>query len=73
VIVANPPGDDAFVALVTAIVDAGIDTPEALQAELRTRYPLAVVRPRELSGEHRRLWYAYRDGRWQPITDEETR
>jgi hypothetical protein len=71
VIVANPSDDDAFTAHVAMLVDDGVETPEALQLQLRRRYPLAVVRPRDLSGEARRLWYVYREGRWVAIGDGE--
>ena len=48
----------------------------ALQAALRVRYPDAVVRARELSGEFLEIWYVYRDGHWtrsRPREPGETR
>jgi hypothetical protein len=63
-LIINPPSDTAFVrACHAAVVDADSD-PGRLQEALRLRYPDAVVRPRELSGETIIVWYVYRDGRW---------
>jgi len=63
-LIINPPSDTAFVsACQEAVVDADSD-PARLQEALRLRYPAAVVRPRELSGETIIVWYVYRDGRW---------
>ena len=36
--------------------------------KLRERYPLAVVRPRDLSSERTAVWYVYREGSWVPST-----
>jgi hypothetical protein len=63
-IVANPPGDRQFRALIDACLLSGATRPEDLEAVLRTRYPLAVVRPRELAGERTTVWYVYREGHW---------
>ena len=63
-LIINPPSDAGFVsACQAAVVDADAD-PTRLQDALRLRYPEAVVRPRELSGETITVWYVYRDGRW---------
>jgi hypothetical protein len=43
---------------------SGGQSPEELQAILRTRYPDAVVRQRGLAGERLDVWYVYRDGHW---------
>jgi hypothetical protein len=64
VIVANPPGDRQFRALIDAGLVSGARQPEDLEALLRVRYPRAVVRPRELAGERTPVWYVYREGRW---------
>jgi len=64
VIVANPPGDRRFLALIRAELRSGAALPEQLKAILRTRYPLAIVRPRELAGERIAVWYVYREGHW---------
>jgi PAS domain-containing protein len=40
-------------------------TPEELERRLRLIFPRAVVRDRNLSGEHP-AWYVYRDGQWRP-------
>jgi hypothetical protein len=64
VIVANPAGDRQFRSLIDAGLLSGASRPEELEAILRTRYPLALVRPRELAGERTPVWYVYREGRW---------
>jgi hypothetical protein len=64
VIVANPAGDREFRALVNAGLISGARFPEELEAVLRTRYPNAIVRPRELAGEQSTVWYVYREGHW---------
>ena len=63
-IVANPAEDRPFRAFIDAGLLSGIRSPEELEAILRTRYPLAVVRPRELAGERTPVWYVYREGHW---------
>lgn len=63
-IVANPAEDRPFRAFIDAGLLSGIGNPEELEAILRTRYPLAVVRPRELAGERTPVWYVYREGHW---------
>jgi hypothetical protein len=37
-----------------------------LERRLRTSYPSAVVRPRDLANEPFVVWYVYRDGHWVP-------
>jgi hypothetical protein len=64
VIVANPAGDRRFRAQIDAGILAGARSPDTLEAILRTRYPNAVVRPRELAGERVPVWYVYREGHW---------
>jgi hypothetical protein len=59
----NPSSDYGFRQLVHSVMGM-VDDPAALQTMLRLRYPLAVVRARELSGERYKSWYVYRDGRW---------
>jgi hypothetical protein len=63
IIVANPPGDRPFRDLIETAL-AGTWRPEDLEAMLRSRYPNAVVRRRELAGERTDVWYVYRDGHW---------
>ncbi|MEA2519852.1 MAG: hypothetical protein QOF49_1932 [Chloroflexota bacterium] len=63
-LVLSPPDDDAFRATAEGLLRSGIDGPGALQAGLRRTYPAALVRPRELAGEHIEMWYVYRDGHW---------
>jgi hypothetical protein len=63
-LVLNPRNDAAFVAFAEAALARGATTPEAFQDRLRERYPLAVVRQRELASEPFTIWYCYRDGRW---------
>ena len=64
VIVANPANDRQFRALIDAGMLSGARSPEELEAILRTRYPLTIVRPRELAGERTPVWYVYREGHW---------
>jgi hypothetical protein len=63
-IVANPPDDAEFRALITAFLMSGGRRAEDLEAALRATHPAAVVRPRALTGERLEVWYAYRDGHW---------
>jgi hypothetical protein len=63
-LIVNPITDHDFVSAAERLVDDGAATVEALEAGLRVRYPRAVVRERELSGEQVSVWYVYRDGRW---------
>ena len=64
-LILSPPDDHDFA---TASLDAvGERTlPADLQSALRTKYPSAVVRLRELMGERFAIWYVYRDGHWVP-------
>ena len=62
-LVVNPRTDDEFVAHARRLAGDSV-TPELLQQLLRERYPLALVRPRQLAGERGDVWYVYRDGRW---------
>lgn len=64
IIVANPPGDRQFRELIDVALLSGGWRPEDLEAFLRTRYPSALVRRRELEGERTEMWYVYRDGHW---------
>ena len=45
-------------------MENGFAEPALLQDCLRIRWPLALVRPRELAGERTQIWYVYRDGHW---------
>ncbi len=66
----NPADDRTFVqGTVRAIALRGASsglTTERLEVALRQRYPAAVVRRRDLSGELGEMWYVYRDGLWVP-------
>ena len=64
VIIANPPGDRAFREMIDSALLSDTLRPHDLEAFLRTRYPNAVVRPRELDAERVEVWYVYRDGHW---------
>jgi hypothetical protein len=63
-IVANPPGDEAFRKMIDRFLLGAGGEPRDLEATLRTRYPAAIVRLRELAGESFEVWYVYRDGHW---------
>lgn len=63
-LVLNPRSDADFVAFAEAALADGATNPEAFQERLRSRYPRAVVRERELASEPFTIWYCYRDGRW---------
>jgi hypothetical protein len=65
-LILNPRGDQEFVDLARVLVVDDHWTPQRLQAGLRTRYPLARVHARELSGEFNVVLYVYRDGHWIP-------
>ena len=64
IVVVNPSNDVGFREMVDRFVATGGTRPDDLEAVLRTRYPEAVVRPRELAGERFEVWYVYRDGHW---------
>ena len=64
IVVVNPSNDARFREMVDRFVATGGSRPDDLEAALRTRYPEAVVRRRELAGERFEVWYVYRDGHW---------
>jgi hypothetical protein len=68
-LVLNPRSDDAFVNHAHALIGDGVESPDAMQRELRTDYPDAVVHERVLSGERSATWYVYREGSW--VEDDE--
>ena len=59
----QPESDAEFVTHVN-VLDGRTETAEALQSELRSKYPTVVVHNgiEDLDGIER--WYVYRDGRW---------
>ena len=58
-----PRDDIDFVALVDReALEAR--SPVELERRLRTAYPRAVVRERDLAGDTPQVWYVYRDGSW---------
>jgi hypothetical protein len=63
-IVANPAADVTFRGRIDRYVTSGSVRPAELQAALRSHYPRAVVRRRELTDEELEVWYVYREGRW---------
>ena len=67
VLILNPRDDSGFTAYAEELVVNALDAQE-LQGKLRERYPLAVVRPRDLSSERTAVWYVYREGFWVPST-----
>lgn len=62
-LVLNPVTDRAFSEFAHDELE-NADSPSALERQLRTRYPHAVVHARVLSGERTTIWYVYRDGHW---------
>ena len=66
VLILNPRDDTAFTGYAAELVTDADLTPEQLQRLLRERFPLATVRPRDLSSERTTVWYVYRDGHWVP-------
>ena len=60
-LVCIPSSDRAFAALAWRNVD-GVRDPAGLERVMRSAYPNARVRRRELSGEILETWYVYRDG-----------
>ena|SRR6266566_2796550 len=74
IVVVNPSTDVGFRKMVDRFVATGGSRPDDLESVLRTQYPEAVVRPRELAGERFEVWYVYRDGHWiRSETDVGTR
>jgi hypothetical protein len=63
-VIAVPAGDVEFARDVRDSIAADLDI-TSLEDRLRLRYPRARVRRNELSGRDA-VWYAYRDGRWEP-------
>jgi hypothetical protein len=64
VLIASPRDDSAFREFAELLVRNGAASAESLEAGLRARHPMAVVRERDLEGERIVVWYVYRDGRW---------
>lgn len=62
VLILNPVTDPGFVEYARSLA-SDHQTPVELQSALRTRYPQAIVRRRELA-DIDEAWYVYRDGRW---------
>lgn len=65
-LVAFPTSDQAFRGWAERLVATSQGKPDQLERSLRGRYPDAVVRPRDLSGDVIAIWYIYRDGAWRP-------
>lgn len=64
-LVTIPTSDLAFAQIADRLLeDRDTKSPAALQARLRSIFPRAVVRARELAGERPAL-YVYRDGAWR--------
>ncbi|HUQ43871.1 MAG TPA: PAS domain-containing protein [Candidatus Limnocylindria bacterium] len=64
-----PIGDSAFAQIAERLLeDRDTKSAAALQARLRSVFPRAVVRARELAGEAP-AWYVYRDGGWHADLD----
>lgn len=68
-----PPHDEVFARLVTQhLASLATPDPDALASRLQATFPDAVVRRREALASlgHGEAWYAYRDGRYSPFTDD---
>jgi len=63
-VIINPREDLRFSEMVDRSLLTGVESPDALERQLRDHYPLAVVRRRGLAGERVEVWYVYREGRW---------
>ena len=57
VLILNPRDDTGSPRTRKSWCDNGALDAQALQGKLRERYPLAVVRPRDLSSERTAVWY----------------
>jgi hypothetical protein len=66
IVILNPRTDARFVELVSELMADAVGEPDGFQRGLRSEYPDAVVRRRDLSSESTEVWYVYRDGRWTP-------
>ena len=64
----SPSGDADFGALAQRLAHEAPDRAE-FERRLRNRYPEAVVRSRDLSGEPASTFYVYRDGHWSSDKD----
>ena len=62
VLILNPRDDTGFTVYAEELVENGALEARELQGKLRERYPMAVVRPRDLSSERTAVWYVYREG-----------
>jgi len=65
-LIVNPRSDVRFVQLAAQLTAEIVTQPGDLEAGLRSEFPNAIVRRRELSSEPTEVWYVYRDGRWTP-------
>ena len=64
----NPAGDSDFSRLAHKLVAHGAASPAELQRQLRSSYPRAVARARDLTGDRIAKWYVYREGHWVRAT-----
>ena len=67
-LITNPANDVGFRAHAESSLQEGQSVAE-LQQILRGEYPRAIVRPRDLEGERKVVWYVYREGHW--VTDDD--
>ena len=65
-LIVNPRSDVRFARFVAELTADGVPDLAALQTSLRSAFPDAIVRRRELSSEPNEMWYVYRDGHWSP-------
>jgi hypothetical protein len=62
--ITNPADDAGFRRAVEQAADRTAGDIAAAERRLRPRYPGAVLRARDISGETFVVWYAYREGVW---------
>ena len=68
-LITNPANDVAFRDHAESALQEGQSVAE-LQQILRGEYPRAIVRPRDLEGERKVVWYVYREGQWVTDADQ---
>ncbi len=63
-LIINPSADEEFGRVARMAVDLAAGDIRAAELGLRERYPNALIRARDISGETIVVWYVYREGLW---------